>query len=73
MIRVPRSSSSLFQAVYLLGVGVGTGVDSTGVGAGVGAGVGVVSTGVAEGVATGVLSAFGEGEGLALAVLFVLA
>jgi hypothetical protein len=52
---------------------VGTGVDSTGVGAGVGAGVGVDSTGVAEGVETGELSGFGEGEGLAFAALcFVL-
>ena len=48
---------------------MGTGVDSTGVGAGVGAGVGVDSTGVAEGVETGELSGFGEGDGLAFAVL----
>ena len=52
---------------------MGTGVDSTGVGAGVGAGIGVDSTGVAAGVETGELSGFGEGEGLALAALcFVL-
>jgi hypothetical protein len=63
----------LLLRLYLLGVGVGTGVDSTGVGAGVGAGIGVDSTGVAEGVETGELSGFGEGEGLALAALcFVL-
>jgi hypothetical protein len=40
----------------------------------IGAGVGVDSTGVADGEATGELSGFGEGDGLAFAVLrFVLA
>ena len=53
---------------YLFGVGVVAGLD-IGVGAGVGAGVGVDSTGVEAGEATGELSALGEGDGLALAVL----
>jgi hypothetical protein len=53
---------------YLPGVGVGMGVVS-GVGAGVVAGVGADSTGVGEGEATGELSGFGEGDGLAFAVL----
>jgi hypothetical protein len=48
------------MAVYLPGVGVGIGVV---------AGVGADSTGVGEGEAATELSAFGEGDGLAFAVL----
>jgi hypothetical protein len=48
------------MAVYLPGVGVGMGVV---------AGVGADSTGVGAGEAAGELSAFGEGDGLAFAVL----
>jgi hypothetical protein len=46
----------------------GVGVGATGVAAG-STGVGVASAGVAAGVADGELSGFGDGEGLALAVL----
>jgi len=51
-----------------------TAVYAPGVGVVVGAGIGVDSAGVADGEATGELSGFGEGDGLAFAVLrFVLA
>lgn len=55
-----------------MAVVAGAGVDSAGVGAG-GAGVEAGSTGVGDGVITGVLSGFGEGDGLALALLAFLA
>ena len=68
----PAPTAFLALGHHLLGVGAVAGLDTgvvAGLDIGVGAGVAADSAPRGEGEATGELSAFGEGDGLAFAVL----